>query len=215
MPQYRGGDWRGRAMMARTWRHRAPVIVLVSGFALFVATLASLVASSLAGRDVRTFVPTPPRAGAEARRPEGGAPHAIDTVTLDASDSRAWRRVDLVRGAAVATDSAPWDLAVRRHHMVAREGALDLGVVALERVTSVPRTGYLPTSWGADTVTPALQRWYRYRILTHLLEPNGHVYAVRTHDGRFALFEPLGYYCPGPRAGCLTFRVRYPVPSSP
>ncbi|HEX5829818.1 MAG TPA: HmuY family protein [Gemmatimonadaceae bacterium] len=201
--------------MARTWRQQAPVIVLVSGFALFVATLASLVASSLAGREVRTFVPTPPPAGAATRPLAGEVPYAIDTVTLDASDSRTWRRVDLVQGGAVASDSAPWDLAVRRHHMVARGGAIDLGVVALERVTSVPRTGYLPTSWGADTVTPALRRWYRYRILTHLLEPNGHVYAVRTHDGRFALLEPLGYYCPGPRAGCLTFRVRYPVASSP
>ncbi len=38
---------------------------------------------------------------------------------------------------------------------------------------------------------------------------SGLTVAVRTADGRFAKVQILGYYCSGPRAGCLTFRYVY------
>jgi len=35
------------------------------------------------------------------------------------------------------------------------------------------------------------------------------VWAVRTADGRYAKLEMVGYYCPGARPGCPTFRYVY------
>ena len=55
----------------------------------------------------------------------------------------------------------------------------------------------------------ALRRWYRYGFFSHLLTPAGNVYAIRTADLRYAKLEILSYYCPGPVAGCLTFRYVY------
>ncbi|MEX2151810.1 MAG: hypothetical protein WD825_00630, partial [Gemmatimonadaceae bacterium] len=52
----------------------------------------------------------------------------------------------------------------------------------------------------------AIGRWYRYSMLSHLLEPNGHLFAVRTGDGRDYKVQVLSYYCRGLDAGCLTVR---------
>ena len=60
----------------------------------------------------------------------------------------------------------------------------------------------------------AMRKWYRYSMLTHLLEPAGHAYIVRTRDRRYASVQVLSYYCTGLRPGCLTLRYTYPVPAS-
>jgi hypothetical protein len=41
------------------------------------------------------------------------------------------------------------------------------------------------------------------------------VWAVRAAAGRYAKIEIVGYYCPGPRPGCLTFRYVYQGNGSP
>jgi hypothetical protein len=61
------------------------------------------------------------------------------------------------------------------------------------RQSAIARTGDLP-------------RWYRYDFLAHLLRPAGQAYTLRTDLGTGVTLEVLGYYCPGPTAGCLTFR---------
>jgi hypothetical protein len=51
-------------------------------------------------------------------------------------------------------------------------------------------------------------------LVTHLLAPSGHVYALRARDGRFWKLEVLGYYCPGLTPGCVTLRYA-PLESAP
>ena len=64
----------------------------------------------------------------------------------------------------------------------------------------------------------ATARWYEYSWTSHLLSPKPKVFAVRTADSRYAVFEILSYYCPGapsrlhdhsvPVPGCGGHRVR-------
>ncbi len=51
--------------------------------------------------------------------------------------------------------------------------------------------------------------WYEYSWPSHVLKPADRAYAIRTADGNFAVLRFLGYYCPGGRPGCVTFRYRY------
>jgi hypothetical protein len=62
---------------------------------------------------------------------------------------------------------------------------------------------------GTEVRNGALERWYEYSWMSHRLKPNGHVYAVRTADGKYAKIEILSYYCVDGSPGCLTFRYVY------
>ena len=180
---------------------------LLGGFAVFLIVIAYVVASSLARPVVRTFEPSAPR----PLLPVSDRP-VTDTVTVDASDADLWRFLDLDRRALLTIpDTAGWDIAFRRHAIITSGGAHDLGAsVAYDDVVRPPAGPYTATVAGNDTVNAVLNRWYDYRLLTHLLEPNGHVYSIRTREGRYAKLDILSYYCPGPRAGCPT--VRYTIP---
>ena len=183
---------------------------LMGGFAVFVIVIAYVVVSSLARPVVRTFEPSAPRALAPASDST-----VTDTVTVDATDADRWAFLDLDRRSLLAIpDTAGWDIAFRRHAIITSGGALDLGsAVAYDDVRRASAGPYTATIAGSDTVNAVLDRWYRYRLLTHLLEPNGHVYAIRTREGRYAKLDILSYYCPGPRAGCLTIRYTIPLDS--
>jgi hypothetical protein len=85
---------------------------------------------------------------------------------------------------------------------------LDLGPVSFDSTKEVPAEGYVATVFGADTVNPAIGKWYSYSMWSHLLTSNRHVYAVRTADGRFALFEILAYYCREVGSACYTMRYK-------
>ena len=116
-------------------------------------------------------------------------------------------------------DPAPgeWDLAFQRFYIVANGGAgfagrgglLDLGPVPFDSVKVVPENGYVASEAGRDTTNAATAEWYDYSFTSHLLTPRPRTYAVRTADGRYAKLEVVGYYCPGARPGCLTFRYVY------
>lgn len=179
-------------------------MVLVGGLTLFAATMVYLVVSSLSRRSAPEFDPTPPGRTRSVDRSRG-----VDTLTLDARDARTWHFVAL-DAAAVLTppDTTGWDLAVRRHRIIAGEGGLiaDLGAVAFDSVSEAPSTGYVANLTKRDTLNSAIERWYRYSMTSHLLEPNGHVFAVHTTDGRNFKVEVLSYYCRGLKAGCLTIR---------
>jgi hypothetical protein len=136
-------------------------------------------------------------------------------MTLDARDPDAWRFVDLDRRIPLAPpDTAGWDVAVRRFRVIVSRGVADLGPAPFASVADAPRDGYVPTRFGADTTNPAIGHWYRYGFLSHLLRAGGRVYVVRTDAGSYVKLEILSYYCPGPAAGCLTFRYAV-LPADP
>jgi hypothetical protein len=177
---------------------------------LVVAVLV-LVGLSLRRPEVLEYSPTAV-GGVEA---SGPGPHQL---TVDASDPKSWRYVDLARGTVVASPAEGWDVAFRRFEVrlnggagsSGRAGALDLGPVALDSVTTVPDEGYQAMEAnGRDTTLAVLQDWYSYSYTTHLLRPRDQTFAVRTATGRRTALRFVSYYCPGAQPGCVTVRYRF------
>jgi hypothetical protein len=188
-------------------RQSRPPLFLVGGFALFIVVTGYLVVSSLTKRTVPTFDPSPRVTASSA-----SGPRHDDTLTVDASDSKAWQYIDFDRGGVLPPpDTGGWDLAVRRYIVIASDAIADVGPTRFEDVRGAPDRDFVANVIADDTVNAAIRRWYRYSMLTHLLEPAGHTYVVRTRTGRFASVQVLGYYCTGLRPGCLTLRYTYPL----
>lgn len=180
-------------------------VVLGAGFLLFVVAIGYLLVSSMAPRQASVFDPSP-----IDPLPNPTDTLIFDTVTVDSHDPVRWHLFDFDRGSVVLPpDTAGWDLAVRRFTVVSADAVADLGEVAFADVAGPPETGFIATTFGRDTVNTAIERWYRYSMVSHLLEPNGHIYVVRTREGRYAKIEFLSYYCPGMVGGCPTFRYVY------
>jgi hypothetical protein len=153
---------------------------------VFVVVMAYLVAASLTRRTAPAFAP-----GVEARG---------DTLTVDATDGERWRYVSLTRRRVLSPpDTTAWEIAVRRYNVIANGDAVDLGRAAFDSVRDLPAVA-------GEANSSAIPKWYRYNLLTHLLEPTGHVYAVRAGGGPTYKVEILSYYCPGLTAGCMTLR---------
>lgn len=183
---------------------RRAVSWLIGGFGLFVVAIALLLAPGFVHPPVPFYLPTPP--GAELPP----ASVVTDTVTVDAGREGRWRYFTFARGAVTdPPDTAGWDLAFRRFHVVSSGDIANLGRVPFDQVLEAPDTGYVPTAFDRDTVNRATAHWYRYSYFSHLLSPVGDVYVVRTRSGRFVRMEILSYYCPGPTPGCLTFRYTF------
>lgn len=107
-------------------------------------------------------------------------------LTVEARDQNRWRYVDLDHGLIFpAGDSIGWDVAIRRFHVRLAAPPHDLG------------------------------KWYRYGMLSHLLEPAGRPYDILTTEGRQGTLEVLSYYCPGLEAGCLTLQYRLEPAAAP
>ena len=186
-------------------RSPALPLPLLLGFVAFLATLIVLVAASFARRDIAAFAP-------DAARPEAAPWDRLtdDTLTVDARDPGRWQFIDLARGTVLEPpDTAGWDLAVRRFHVITSGDVTVAEGARFEDVFEAPDDGYLSTAFGADTVNAALARWYRYSFLSHLLHPLERVWVLRTRDRRYVRFTVLSYYCPGLIAGCLTLRYQY------
>lgn len=182
-------------------RTRATVMLL-AGFAIFTVAIVYLIASSLGARTAPVYDPTPAGRARSALAVSG-----VDTLTIDARDAHAWAFVRLADGAVLsAPDTVGWDLGVRRHHIITTGAIADLGVAAFDSVTRAPRAGYVATRAGRDTSNAAINHWYAYGALSHLLKPNGHLYALQTREGRYFKMEVLSYYCRGLEGGCLTIR---------
>ena len=174
--------------------------LLLAGLATFVAVLAYLVASSLRRREAPVFAPTTANHVRASGWTVGG-----DTLTIDTSDPDRWRYASLATGRMLALpDTVGWELAARRYRLTVAGALADLGAVAWDGARPDASTRWV-SSQPAEQGN-AVDRWYRYGFVTHLLEPNGHIYALRTHGGRLWKLQVLGYYCPGVRAGCLTVR---------
>jgi hypothetical protein len=132
---------------------------------LFLVAIGYVITASLVRRSQPTYSPSP----VEPRAVEGEWV-VYDTITIDARDQRTWRFVDFDRR-SVVSDTAGWDIAVRRFSVIAAGGLIDLGKVAFDSVTFVPESGYVANVAAGDTTNPAIRRWYRYGYLSHLLEP--------------------------------------------
>lgn len=178
---------------------------------LFLLLAGGLVATSLADRSPPTFAPTPggpvsDPGAADARR-----------VTLDARDADRWVYFGFSDGRVAGHPFEGWDLAARRFRVVVNGGgelpggarAAVASAATLDSVRSVPTEGWRATGTKAGELHhPLLAEWYEYDFFSHLLKPRRRVYLVRTTAGDVVALRFLGYYCPGTRAGCVTFRYR-------
>lgn len=178
---------------------------------LLVAVL--FVGSSLRRPAVDSYAPTAPDPA-----DVGSVLIGPVTYTLDASSTDAWAAFDFSRGSRVdVREAGGWDIAFRRFNVMTNggdgfggnAGVVDLGAVAFDSVLAAPATGYVLGSARRDSVNEAIDRWYDYGFTSHILRSKGHVYAIRTADGRYAKLEILSYYCPGALPGCITFRYVY------
>ncbi len=174
--------------------------------AAIVAIAVALVALTLRQPDVPTYPPTTP-----APKDAGRALMGPILYTVDATTPEAWRHFSFRYGSVVdGAGPMDWDLAFRRYAIIAGAGGiLDLGEVRFDDVRTVPTTAHQANEGGGEPRNPAIAGWYRYGFFSHLLTPKPHVWAVRTADGRYAKLQIVGYYCPGPQPGCLTFRYVY------
>lgn len=172
-----------------------PVLVLA---ALFGIAMIWLIGASLSTRAVPTYAPR--------SRSQTDATPALDTVTIDARDPDRWQFFAFAAGALVPPDTAGWDIAVRRFHVMVAGDAIGIDSVPFEALHSPPSSGYVATTFERDTVNGAIARWYRYSMFSHLLHPKGRIYVIRSRSGRATKLEFLSYYCPGPEPACVTFR---------
>lgn len=178
------------------------VYVLAAAFLLLVA---SLVMGSLRSPELPPYTPT-----AAAPAQVGDSLLGPALYTVDASDNAAWRHFDFGMNSLVA-EGDDWDIGFHRNHVIAGPGAgmVDLGVVPFDSVAEAPDGGYRANGPAKGESNPAVGKWYDYSFISHLLTPRGHVYAVRTADGRYAKVELVNYYCMGVGAACITFRYAY------
>ncbi|HUF28641.1 MAG TPA: HmuY family protein [Gemmatimonadaceae bacterium] len=189
-------------------RHTRPPFVVLLLLGAFVLGMAYVVGTSLVPHPVPTFTLAEHR-NSDQRQPVGvDRPASVtDTLTVEAGDQDRWRFIDLDRGVVlVPPDTVGWDLAARRYHLLPRGDAADLGPRPFDAVEEAPTDGYLPHDGRTDAGHPAMRRWYRYGMFSHLLESKQHVYVLRTSGDSYVKVEVLSYYCPGPRPGCVTVR---------
>ena len=188
----------------------APLPLLIL-FGAFLAAIGYLVASSLTRRSAPVFSISPrERARATLWQTVG------DTLTIDATDGDHWQYVSLARGQVLTPpDTSGWEIAVQRYRVITPPGGAiaDLGRVTFERVRPADATVLVPTTFTGQPANAAIEHWYRYNLLTHLLEPNGHLFAVRAPAASWKL-QVVGYYCPKLVAGCLTIRYAPLAPAS-
>jgi hypothetical protein len=196
---------------------RLSTIVLTSVGILFVLLITGLVASSLIRPSLEEYAPSslsPQEVG------EGAVGPLLYTVDATAHDR--WIYFDFSRGSVVNVSSRysqDWDIAFRRHRMVtnggstnpaARAGVADLGPANIDSALALPEEGYVTDQQRGDAPrNHLLEDWYDYSWISHVLRPADRSYALRTADGKYAVLRFVGYYCPGGRPGCVTFRYRY------
>jgi len=180
-----------------------PPILVVALAGAFLLLVGALLIGSFTTPEFPPYALTEPHPAAV-----GDSLVGPSTYTLDASAGDAWRRFSFARNAVV---DSPWDIAFRRHHVIAAPGAgvIDLGPVPFDSVREVPADGYTATLFERDTVNAGVGRWYGYSMLSHLLTSKRHVYAVRSADGRYAKLEVLAYYCRAVGAACYTVRYAF------
>jgi hypothetical protein len=192
---------------------RRPPRAAIAIIGLLVIVAVVFVASSLRSRTPLTFYPlsdvNPQEVGDRLVGP------SLYTVDGRGNDLIFF---DFSTGSVVESpDPLGWDLAFQRFRILAnggpgfdgQGGVLDLGIISLDSLTTVPTNGYAGNTPGREVINAVTERWYEYSWTSHVLSPKPNVFAIRTADSRYAVFEILSYYCPTAQAGCTTFRYRY------
>jgi hypothetical protein len=199
--------------IAETWRRNRGLVVVWGIGASGIVFMAMLMVMGLRHSPPETFVPTPLEA-----RPARGQLVGPKLVTVDASAGDRWHFFSFEEGTVVQNpEPLGWDIAFRRFRVIANGGAgfageggiADLGEASLDGVAVVPSAGYVANTVRSDSINTAIEEWYDYSYISHLLSPKPRVYAIRTADGRYAKLQFVGYYCPGAVPGCVTFRYIY------
>ena len=204
-PRYSCTDSRWTVLIAT---RTAPLPLLVV-FGLFLAAIGYLVAASLTRRSAPVYSISPRERVRSAQWEAVG-----DTLTVDATDGDHWQYVSLAVGKVLTPpDTSGWDIAVQRYRVITPpNGSIaDLGRVPFARAPSTAAASFVPTTFTRQPANAAIDHWYRYNLLTHLLEPNGHLFAVRSPSTTWKL-AVVSYYCPKLVAGCLTIRYAPWVP---
>ncbi len=183
---------------------RPPIMVMVLA-ATFLLLIASLVMGSLRSPELPPYSPTPP-----APMLVGDSLVGPALYTVDASGGDGWQRFDFGVNSLVPATGG-WDIAFSRNYVISGPGGgiVDLGPVPFDSVLEAPAEGYRGNASKPVENNAAVGKWYNYSFISHLLTSRGHVYALRTGDGRYAKVEFLNYYCVGVGAACVTFRYAY------
>ncbi len=147
-------------------------------------------------------------------------------LTLDATDLNQWLHFSFKNGkqfknSQIAVDLSEWDIAFRRAKILTNGGAtnkkgkVEVAVVQtpdFESVSSAPADGYITDNQKGGQVEtksrPELDKWYKYDLWTHRLDPKELTYVIKTSDGHYAKFQITSYYC-GTEPGCYTLRYKY------
>ena len=194
-----------------TWRRPPRAAIAIIGLLMVAAVV--FVASSLRRPTPLTFYPV------SALNPQEVGDQLVgpSVFTVDGRGDEP-TLFDFSTGSVVESpDPLGWDLAFQRFTILAnggpdfagQGGILDLGITSLDSLTTVPTNGYAVNTSGRDVSNAATAQWYEYSWTSHVLSPKPKVFAVRTADGRYAVFQILSYYCPAAQAGCTTIRYRY------
>lgn len=148
--------------------------------------------------------------------------------TIDARDKQQWAFFDFDSGTAIETDfeAQDWDLAFRRTklrtnsgetHPAGTVGVANLGEVDFATATAPPAPAFevdaLMGEDGDELRNPAIEKWYRYNFVRHVIVARPDVYLVRTSEGREAIVRFDSYYCDDQTPGCVTFNYRFATPA--
>ncbi|MEX2530826.1 MAG: HmuY family protein [Gemmatimonadota bacterium] len=206
----RGGGVERKAAGLRRLPRITASLMIVSGV---VGLAVVFVGVSLLRPQPRTFAPSPVLEQAPPSPLEG-----VQVRTVEATDPDRWRFFSLERGSVVEVPGPDeWDLGMRRFQVMVNGGDGFAGLAGVqllagaefEAIDRLPAEGYVQAEVRGDSLNPAVQEWYDYSLFSHLLTPRPEVFAVRTARGGHAKLQFLGYYCPGPQPGCVTFRYRF------
>lgn len=178
---------------------RSNKIILI-GVGAFVGTCVLLLILGLAiGPNMGQSEPGFPIAETSVTLEDGS-----QRVTLMTADKEAWIPFSLELG-RVVPPGAMADLKIRRYQFQIPRGAADLGEgdLAAAKLPENPQ-------WKMDSdldgvlVNPAIDRWYNYSYMSHLLSSKHHNYAIQLAGGKTAFVQVLSYYCAPEGSGCLT-----------
>lgn len=167
-------------------------------------------------------------------KPPGFAPTVAEAVTVepetatvqftvDARDKLEWVFFDFDSGAVVDSDftALDWDFAFRRTKLRTNSGETNalgpvgvagLGEVDLALIEPPAAPQYAVDALigedGDELKNPAIEKWYFYNFVRHVIVARADVYLVRTGGARDAMVRFDSYYCEDQSPGCVTFTYR-------
>ena len=137
------------------------------------------------------------------------------TTVVDSSSMADWTFGDFETGGELVA-SEPWDLRFQRFHISTNGGVSGTGDVEIAPIPDLafvdaavaPATGWISDAPDDDDEDAepeyALDDWYDYDPMTHVLTPKPLVWAVRTNGGSTIKLEITRYYDEAGNAGWFT-----------